>query len=150
MLFAAPISRANEYVTYVLLMVWALFFILVVVGIVRGIRLIRSESLRSKSKGLLLLYLSGLLPFLPCFVCCPLAPYFVRLTTGSYPLGRYPSGEIQEGMSTDKVRAILGSPHQLSQTDDKQSWLYWIDSVGISYFAVSFGPDGRVTSTYGD
>ena len=31
-----------------------------------------------------------------------------------------------------------------------EGWYYWLDSFGIGYFGVRFGPDGRVTGTHGN
>ena len=69
---------------------------------------------------------------------------------GNYPLGSYPNGKITEGMTRDEVSAVLGSPHERFTSDDEESWYYWIDSFGIGYFCVRFGPEGRVTGTHGN
>jgi outer membrane protein assembly factor BamE (lipoprotein component of BamABCDE complex) len=53
-------------------------------------------------------------------------------------------------MTRDEVAAILGSPHERFKKDDAESWYYWIDSFGVSYFGVRFGPEGRVIGTHGN
>ena len=53
-------------------------------------------------------------------------------------------------MTSDEVRAILGPPHQRKRSHDRETWIYWIDLYGGHLVGVDFGPDGRVTRTYGD
>jgi outer membrane protein assembly factor BamE (lipoprotein component of BamABCDE complex) len=60
-------------------------------------------------------------------------------------------GRIEHGMSPEQVRAILGPPDEtmpfpLSRT---VAWDYrYTDTWGfLAMFGVTFGPDGRVTST---
>jgi hypothetical protein len=53
-------------------------------------------------------------------------------------------------MSTDDVLSILGSPHERSKEGEDEHWYYWIDSFGLYYFGVHFGPDGRVSFTHGN
>jgi outer membrane protein assembly factor BamE (lipoprotein component of BamABCDE complex) len=68
----------------------------------------------------------------------------------NYPLGRYPSGQIKDGMSPDEVIAILGAPHHRDKSGDSERWFYWLDSYGINWFSVRFGPDGKVSGTSGN
>lgn len=51
-------------------------------------------------------------------------------------------------MSADEVVAVLGTPHERYKDEDGETWFYWIDSLGIDWFRVSFGQDGRVTETW--
>jgi hypothetical protein len=53
-------------------------------------------------------------------------------------------------MSTDEVKALLGTPHERYKQGEEESWYYWIDSFDAGWFGVRFGPDGRVLSKYGN
>lgn len=83
-------------------------------------------------------------------MCCQGPPHLIRLFYGNSPIGSYPSNKIKEGMSAEEVVAILGTPHERHDSSEGESWYYWIDSFGITWFAVWFGPDGRVVGTRGN
>ncbi len=54
-------------------------------------------------------------------------------------------------MTADEVRAALGPPHEVhNYREGGGHWYYWLDWFGIGWFAVGFGPDGRVTGSGGD
>jgi hypothetical protein len=146
MIFATPDFGASGAIVLCLLLAWAIVLVLVAVGIACGLRLLKNGSARARTWGGLLVLLSGLVPL----SCCLLPPHAVRIAYGNYPLGSYPSNKIQEGMTKKEVLAILGPPHERFEEHDGESWYYWIDSFDISYFAVRFGPDGRVTGTHGN
>ena len=145
-IFGTPDFGASGVPVLFLLIVWAIVLTLVSIGIVRGIRLLKSDSSKARKYGVLLLVVSGLVPF----SCCLGPSQVVRLVYGNYPIGERPNNKIQEGMSFDEVTAILGTPHERFKKDDQESWYYWIDSFGIGWFAVDFGPDGNVERTYGN
>jgi hypothetical protein len=146
MLFATPDFGAGAFVWGLLCLAWAVVFVMVASGIAWGTKLLRSESPKARKYGLLFVLVSGIIPL----GCCLLPPVAVRITYGNYPLGSYPNGKITEGMTRDEVSTILGSPHERYRRDDEDSWYYWIDSFGIGYFGVRFGPEGRVTGTHGN
>jgi hypothetical protein len=146
MIFATPDFGASATLWFHLFIVWVIVLILVSIGIIRAIRLLRSESSRARRWGFSLLVVAGLIPF----GCCMLPPHAVRITHGNYPLGTYPHGKIKSGMSVDEVVIALGSPHDVFKQGDEECWHYWIDSFGIQWFGVAFGPNGRVTNTYGN
>jgi hypothetical protein len=73
-----------------------------------------------------------------------------RLHHDTPPLDRYPNGVVTEGMSADEVRTRLGAPHQVEDRDPTRvRWFYWLDAIGLDWFVVVFGPDGRVSYTGG-
>jgi hypothetical protein len=123
------------------LAVWAVVLACFVVGIIFGARLLRRGS---AMLGWLLVLVSCLLPIF-CYVA---PPHLFRLAYGSYPLGdRDPSlcGGIKEGMSRDEVQAILGPPHRRSlNANREETWTYFWEWYGVGFYAVKFGPDGRV------
>ena len=53
-------------------------------------------------------------------------------------------------MSGEEVVAILGNPHERYLKNGGENWLYWIDSFGLGWFGVDFGPNGYVVRTYGN
>ncbi len=75
---------------------------------------------------------------------------FDAAAVGYYPIGSYPNNKIQAGMSGEEVVAILGNPHEHYLKNGGENWLYWIDSFGLGWFGVDFGPDGYVVRTYGN
>jgi hypothetical protein len=145
-IFASPDWGGAALGNLLLMIASVAILSLAAVGIILGIKLLKRGSSARKTLGVLLLLVSGLFPVF-CFVA---PPYIVRLECGNYPIGSYPNGKIQEGMSFHEVEAILGSPHQRDQLGGREQWIYWIDSFGIYYFGVDFGPDGHVTHTYGN
>lgn len=146
MIFATPDFGASGVIVLFLLVFWVILFACVLAVVFLGARLRRSGSPRARTLGLWLVLASCSVPF----VCCLAPPHLVRLIYGNYPIGSYPSGRINEGMSVDEVEAILGTPHEKNKRDNEETWFYWIDTFGVHYFAVGFGPDRRVVNTYGD
>ena len=51
-------------------------------------------------------------------------------------------------MTRDEVTQTLGRPHERFSGGDGERWFYWLDSFGLGWFGLDFGPDGRVTGTY--
>ncbi len=146
MVFATPDFGAGATIWGMVCLAWLVVLVLTVLGIAWGSRLLRSQSPKDRKYGLFFVVVSGMVP-----LCCYLLPpQIVRITYGNYPLGSNPSGKISEGMTRDEVSAILGNPHELFKTDDEESWYYWLDSFGIGYFGVRFGPEGRVIGTHGN
>jgi hypothetical protein len=146
MLFATPDSGATGIIMMLfLLVVFGTVVVLPLVGFFRGKRMLKSQSRKARRRGLLLMLASVLIPL----SCCLGPSQVVRLVSGNYPIGHYPNN-ITRGMSADEVEATLGSPHQRWKRGNVDSWYYWIDSFGIYWFGVDFGPDKRVTKTYGD
>jgi hypothetical protein len=146
MLFATPDFGASGIIVLFLMIAWAILLVLVGVGIFAGTRLRRRESARAKAFGLLLIVASVSAPVF-CFVA---PPHLVRLFYGNYPLGHYPSGKVNEGMTMEEVQAILGTPHERVERGGGETFYYWIDSFDVFYFAVDFGPDKRAIRTYGN
>jgi outer membrane protein assembly factor BamE (lipoprotein component of BamABCDE complex) len=118
-----------------------------VLGIIRGLGLLSDESSARRRRGLLYLVASVLLP-----LCCWIGPsQVVRLEYGNYPIGEDSQKDrIREGMTMDEVTSMLGTPHERHSEAGKELWFYWMDAYSIFWFAVDFGPDGRVTKTYGN
>jgi hypothetical protein len=146
MIFATPDFGASAAVTCFLLVIAAFVLLFVLVCFARGVMLLQPGSSRGRRCGILLLLVSGLVPL----SCCLGPSHLVRLVYGNYPLGSYPDGEVKEGMTADEVVATLGQPHERHEQDDGESWYYWIDSFGMYWFGVKFGPDRRVVHTYGN
>jgi hypothetical protein len=144
--FATPDFGASASISLFLLIVWATVLLLVSIGIVKGIRLYNRGSPKVRKYALVLILVSGLVPLF----CYLVPPHVVRLIYGNYPIGSYPNNKIKEAMSTDEVAVILGSPHKRFKEDDGEHWYYWIDSFGIRWFGVRFGPDGHVVGTHGN
>jgi hypothetical protein len=115
--------------------------------IVRGVILLRQPPTSRRWSGVALILAGLVLP-----ACCCTAPSALfRLHHDTPPLGHYPSGVVKEGMSSDEVRALLGNPHQVSNTDPQRvTWLYWLDAIELGWFMVVFGPDGKVAHTGGN
>jgi hypothetical protein len=94
----------------------------------------------------LILVAIGLLTLVICgpFIAMGLEMANVALTTrpgvGDVALAK---SKIKNGMSTDEVRSLLGSPHR-EETDE---WDYWEHKFVGSVLRVRFGSDDRVTSS---
>ncbi len=89
---------------------------------------------------------TGLL--LPVACCCGPSAVF-RLQHETPPLGRYPDGVIEKGMTAEEVRARLGTPHEINERHpERVYWLYWLDAIRLDWFRVYFGQDGKVESTH--
>jgi hypothetical protein len=145
-IFATPDWGGAALGTVLLVIVSAVIVVLAIIGVACGRRLLNSTSSTRKKSGVFLLILSVLFPII-CFVS---PPYVVRLEYGNYPLGSYPSGKINEGMSFKEVEAILGKPHRQEKHSDGEEWIYWLDSFALYYCGVDFGPDGRVIAIHGN
>jgi hypothetical protein len=145
MLFATPDFGASANASCCLLFVWALVLGCASWSVVRGIKLFSQESPRPKKIGAVLILLGISLPL--CLYHLP--AQIVRMHYGNAPLQRYPH-EIHTGMTKDEVRAAIGTPHHQFDDGDRERWYYWLDSYGLSYVAVWFGSDGRVTIISGD
>jgi hypothetical protein len=144
--FATPDFGASACLSVCLLIAWTAVFLLVLVGMRWGVAILRRQPPRGRKWGVLLIVASGLVP-----LCCALGPpHVVWLLSGSYPLGHRPHNKIQEGMSEEEVAAILGPPHDRVKRGDGERWYYWIDSFGLSWYCVRFGPEGRVLGTHGN
>jgi hypothetical protein len=146
MIFATPDFGTSGSIACFLLLVWALVLAFAVWGVARGTQLLGGDSPQDKKRGILLLLVSGLVPF----SCCVGPSQVIRLVYGNYPLGRYPDNKVKEGMTAEEVVAALATPHERYKEDDGESWYYWIDSWGLYWFCVRLGPDGRVISTHGN
>lgn len=145
-IFATPDFGALGSLSLLLLITWAAVLGFSLLGIVVGMRLRWRKSPTIRRCGFLLVLVSGLIPF----CCCLAPPYVDRVVHGNYPIGSYPNNKIKEGMSAQEVTAILGTPHEQFRHGEDESWYYWIDSFGIYWFGVDFGPDRRVIRTYGN
>ena len=109
-------------------------FVLAVIGFLVGMRLYRKGS----KAGRALVVFSVLLPLL-----CYFAPSLIfRYEYGRFPLGSYPNGKIEKGMTPAEVEAVLGNPHRCIAdpwTGDDSRWIYYIDLYGTKWFVVEFG-----------
>src|SRR5262245_42722102 len=124
LIFATPDFGTSGGIALMLLIAWAIVFGLVLAGMVWGVRIVSSKTTRRKVIGVVLLLVSGAIPF----TCCLGPPYCIRIVYGNYPIGSYPIGKIQKGMTTDEVAAALGTPHHRYRQGDEERWHYWIDS----------------------
>jgi hypothetical protein len=145
-LVASPDFGASGGIFLFVLISGATVYVLVLVGIFRGITLLGSGSAKNRKNGLLLILASGLVSLF----CCLGPSLMVRLVYGNFPIGSYPNNKIMQGMSMDEVKLILGNPHVQSNHGDEDRWIYYIDSFGMGWFGVNFGVDGKVTATYGN
>jgi|SRR5579872_1358766 len=147
--FATPDFGTGGGIACCVLFVWGIALALVIVGIVRGARLLKTGVPQDRKRGILLILVCATLPAFCYFG----PPYFDRVVYGNFPIGSYEIGKnkIKEGMSKEEVESLLGPPHERNdRSDGSASWYYWIDSFGINWFGVQFGTDGRVTSTHGN
>ena len=147
MMFATPDFGAGASIGAFLGCVWLVVIAFAILGLTFGVKLCKSDKSKSKKYGIVLVLVSGIVPL----SCCLLPSQIVRLTSGNYPLGRYPNKEIEKGMTRAEVASILGVPHEKQDSGvGEGAWYYWIDSFGIRYFRVHFGEDGRVMNTSGN
>jgi len=145
-IFATPDFGASGFVALFWLIVYVAIIVFAFVGVVMGAKLLAKESPKVRKTGLALILAGGMVPLF----CCLGPPYITRVLKGNYPIKRYPDNKITRGMTRDEVVTILGSPHERYKQGDEDHWYYWIDSFGISWFGVNFGPDGQVIVTYGN
>ena len=147
MIFATPDFGAGAAAMMFICIIWMGVIAFAILGLTFGVKLCKSDKPQSKRYGLVLVLVSGIVP-----LCCWLLPaQVVRMTSGNYPLGEYPNKKIEQGMTRDEVESILGNPHErMDGGVGEGSWYYWIDSFGIRYFRVHFGPEGLVESTSGN
>jgi hypothetical protein len=77
-------------------------------------------------------------------VCIPAA--FMVFMCCIRPIGYADHRErIQVGMTTSEVREALGGPHERSaDSEGKETWIYYCDWTGLSYFGVRFDRESRV------
>ncbi len=146
MVLATPDFGASGVIVLFLMAFWVILLALVFAGIFLGMRLRRNGRRTVRTLGLCLVLACCLAPLL-CYLG---PPHLVRIIYGNYPIGSYPSGKIERGMSAGEVVAILGRPHERPWRDNGETYIYWIDSCGIFYCAIDFGPDKRVTNIYGN
>jgi hypothetical protein len=145
-IFATPDFGASGVIACFILCVWGTVWLLVLIGILVARKWLRLGTVRARRWAVALLLLSASLP-----LCCCLGPdHLVRIVYGNYPLGRYPNGVIEKGMTPDEVLSKLGPPHSRNRNGDGESWYYMLDAYDMFYFGVIFGPDGRVTGTHGN
>jgi outer membrane protein assembly factor BamE (lipoprotein component of BamABCDE complex) len=89
-----------------------------------------------------------LLAFAPCS-CVFIGATALRLRPDDFRLGigdpKQAGSKVQEGMTMDQVRSLLGSPHGRGEDHEGIYWTYRCDFFGGTLFRVHFGPDDRVT-----
>jgi hypothetical protein len=145
-IFATPDFGVTGFIMLFWIIIGCIVLLLSVVGIIFGVRLLGSRSSTHKLLGCILFVVSGLLP-----VASYLTPSLIfHQSYGNDPIGHYPSGKIQNGMSFDQVVSILGTPHQRTKNTHGEMWLYWIDSFEVQWVGLDFGPDGHVINMYGN
>jgi hypothetical protein len=152
-IFATPDFGAGALANCFVFTVGAILFTFAYAGFMWGVRIFRHGSPRAKKWGVCLLVVCGLVPIL--FLVGP--NIVTRLTCGNFLLDGYPynnADRIKKGMPKDEVVAILGTPHQRGpcfyNDGEGERWMYYLAPFGISYFAVEFGQDGGVMSTFRD
>jgi outer membrane protein assembly factor BamE (lipoprotein component of BamABCDE complex) len=85
---------------------------------------------------------------------CFLPGVLFRLQYGRPPLttAEYRASiQIEEGMTPDEVRAIIGPPHKVHADfggEGQEAWIYFTDSLELNYLGVWFGTTGRVYSRW--
>ena len=82
MIFGTPDFGASAGISCFLVVVWAIVLLLVLLGFFAGTRLVQAESPRTRKCGILLMVLSGVVPFM----CCVGPPQVVRIVHGNYPI----------------------------------------------------------------
>jgi hypothetical protein len=145
-IFAAPDFGAGGMVVLILCGVGLAVLGVSIAAITRGRVLLCRPPPARRWSGVVLILAGLLLP-----VCCCMSPSVLfRLHHDTPPLGRYPNGVINEGMSPEEVRTLLGSPHQIDDRDPQRvTSLYWLDAIELGWFMVTFDADGKVDHTGG-
>jgi hypothetical protein len=144
--FASPDWGGGAVLAVLVFIIFVAIILLALAGVVFGLKLYKSKSSMPRRVGTILVAFSVSFPV----VCFLAPPYLVRFEYGNYPIGSYPRGKICEGMSQKEVETILGPPHQRCARGGREQWIYLIDSFGISWCGVDFGPDGHVVAIYGN
>jgi hypothetical protein len=145
-IFATPDFGASGAIALFLMVIGVMVVAFIVFVLMRGIKLAASESPKDRRRGKVLVLLSAMIPLF----CCLGPPQIVYMVYGTYPFGSYPNNRIKEAMSMDEVSETLGRPHEHFTGGEGERWFYWLDSFGLGWFGVDFGPDGRVIHTYGN
>ena len=146
MTILASDSEASAGVAAMVCSAWGLVLLIVCIGVWRGCKLLHTESRANRNSGRTLLLLTALLPLF----CCAAPPLSVRVLYGNFPVMQGAVDQVQQGMSADEVRSLLGTPHERRESEFGQLWHYWTDSFGTRVLYVDFGPDGRVQDKYWD
>src|SRR5262245_22418405 len=135
MLFASPDFGAGATVMGVICGIGFVVLVVGIIAVVRGLILITRQPPDYRWRGLVFILAGVLLPI----SCCSAPSIMFRVNHDTPPLGSYPNGVIQEGMTPDDVRGLLGNPHQVYEQDPQRvTWLYWIDRYEIGWFMVTF------------
>ncbi len=142
MIFATPDFGAGGLIMLVVSAIFVAALVVAAIGIGWGLFLRKRADAKGRRWGMVVIIGSVMLPI----SCCSGPSVIFRLTHETPPLGRYPNGVIEAGMTPDEVRARLGPPHHLYLG----SWMYYLDPIEVRYFMVSFGPDGNVNGTGGN
>jgi hypothetical protein len=144
-LFATPDFGAGGVVILILVGIIVVVSAMSIVAFFRGIDLCLEKPTR-RWLGIVLIGAGVALPL--CTFCGP--SLLFRLQHATPPIAEVPTGLIQEGMSPDEVRALLGPPHVVESYHSSQvKWLYWRDAIRLEWYSVWFGTDGKVTSAGG-
>lgn len=146
MFFASPDFGAGGAVLLAGFVVLLCVLGVTILGVVRGIKLLRRPA-SSKLSGGVLVVTSLILPVM----CCSTPDLLFRLRHDTPPRRHYPTN-IKEGMSMDQVRGLLGKPHGVHDQNNpvRVMWYYYRDSLGLDWFTVWFGADGKVETTGGN
>ncbi len=65
--------------------------------------------------------------------------------------GPEPTKRIKLGMNADKVRAILGKPHErYRETEGRETWIYYRDWLCWDHYFVEFNREGKVDRQWDD
>jgi hypothetical protein len=147
MIFASPDFGAAGTVLCGVAVVYLGIFGIALTGIVCGVKLAKRPTRGGKFMGALLILASDLLPV----GCCSAPRVMFRLNHENPPLGHYPNGVIKNGMSMEDVRARLGKEHMVYKRNEEEvTWLYYLDTLELGWFSVTFDANGRVTWTGGN
>jgi hypothetical protein len=137
-------NMAGGIVHFVVLVCWVVVIAFTLIGVCRGLVLLKGGKQSSRRWAMILLVVSGLLPS----VCCGLPTFINCYQYGNFPIGQSGVAKVAQGMRKEEVLTTLGTPHQRIENDVEERWYYWVDLYGETTFCVRFGPDGRVKDTY--